>query len=199
MQLTGGVVVHDAALEALVDEVAVGRVVGWIAGRRPPDLEVETWQKVLLAGLTGERVLARDGGREGLVVVDGLALEGIRCHLLREGDDGRVVVGIAHRRRRGDHRGVRRRVGAAIDPRVRHQARIEQVERLHRAIRLQLHDQSLKDLHLEADQPELARDRVAEGWNTTASLEEVPEGIVVDSIARLRKVPRVGGLRPCAI
>ena len=39
------VVVHDAALKALVDEVRVVRVTRWLAGRGPPNLEVHQRQQ----------------------------------------------------------------------------------------------------------------------------------------------------------
>jgi hypothetical protein len=51
-----------------------------------------------------------------------------------------------------------------------------------------LHDQALKNLHLEPDQFELARHGVAERLDATAALEEVPERLIVDAVASLRKV-----------
>ena len=71
---------------------------------------------------------------------------------------------------------------------------IQQVQRLDAAVRLQLHDQALEDLDLEAVEHELARDRDSRRSDAAATLEEVPEGVVVDAVARLRKKARVRGL-----
>ena len=41
----GLVVVHNSALETLVDEIVVGRIDGWLTGRYAPDLEIEARQQ----------------------------------------------------------------------------------------------------------------------------------------------------------
>jgi hypothetical protein len=189
--LAAGVVVHDAPLEALIDEVGIRRVGRRLARGRAPDLEVQARQDVLLAVLVGKGVGTGNRVREGLVEVDRLAAEGIRRLLLGEGDDGGGVVGVADLGRSTNDRGVRRWEHAAVDGDIGHQTGVEQVERLHPAVRLELHDVALEDLDLEAVQPELTRYRVAEGAHAAALLEEGPEGVIVDAKVRLRKEPRV--------
>ena len=70
-----GVVVHDAALEALVDEVVVlrDRLAGALVGSAP-HLQVHAWQQSRLALAIRERLFERHGVREGRVELDGLAV-----------------------------------------------------------------------------------------------------------------------------
>ena len=68
------VVVHDAALEALVDEVAIGGIVGGLAGRSAPHLEGEQTQHVGIAGASDLGVQRRV---ERLEEIDRLAIEGV--------------------------------------------------------------------------------------------------------------------------
>ena len=83
---------HDAALEALVDEVAIGRVVGWALVGAPQICRLRAGQQVLLARPLGNAASQVTVRRERLVEVDRLPLEGVRRRLLRERDDRGVVV-----------------------------------------------------------------------------------------------------------
>src|SRR5579872_4165783 len=167
---------HDAALEPLIDEVVVGRIVCRVTGRRAPDLEIQPWQEVLLARLIGERVVTRHRRREGLEVVDRLTFKRVGGDLLRKRDDCGVVIRIAHRWRGRHHGWIWARIRAAVDLCVRHEAGVQEIERLDRAIRLLLHHESLKDLDWKSDELELLRHWITKRRDPAPSLEEVPEG-----------------------
>jgi len=93
--------------------------------------------------------------------------------------------------------GVRCGNRAAVELRIGHQPRVEQVQRLDAPVRLELHDLAPEDLHLEAVEHESARDRVAEGPHVPALLKEAPETVVVDAIVRLGEESRIARLAGC--
>ena len=175
---------HDAALEALIDELIIGGIIGWLAGGRTPDLQVEPRQQ----GWVGvRRILRGNRTEEARAKVDLLTVERIRRLVLDECQNIRGVVRIAYWRGRCDDRRIGGEKRAPINPCVGHQARVQQVQRLDSTVRLYLHDLALEDLYLKPVELECPRDGVTEGSNAAARLEEVPERISVDAVAGLRK------------
>src|SRR5438067_9707236 len=68
------VVMHDPALEALIDEVMVGRVVRRPAGRRTPYFEIEQTQDARVGRARGSRV---DRVEEGAEEIDLLTVKSV--------------------------------------------------------------------------------------------------------------------------
>ena len=99
-----GVVEHDAALEAQVDEGVVLRVALRLRERQAPDLHVEQGEQIGVAATVREGSGERDRLRERLIEPGRLALEGIRRVLLQIGDDRRSIVGAVGLGRRRDDR-----------------------------------------------------------------------------------------------
>src|SRR5579884_3101657 len=81
--VAAGVVVHDPALPALVDEVLVARVERRVRRRHAPHLEVDAEQQVRVAAVR-ERHLEGDRVREGAQEVDRLAAERVDRDALDE-------------------------------------------------------------------------------------------------------------------
>src|SRR5439155_22873322 len=78
------VVVHDAALEALVDEVVVRGIVRRLARRRAPDFEIQQTQDVRF-GRTAD--IRADCVEEGLLEVDRLPVKRVSGVGANEGED----------------------------------------------------------------------------------------------------------------
>ena len=78
---------HDAALEALVDEIRVARVGRWFGNGRAPDLEIDQREEVLLAVAIREGVGAADGAEDRTPKIDRQPLPGVRGLVAYKPDD----------------------------------------------------------------------------------------------------------------
>ncbi len=132
-------------------------------------------------------VLGGDGGKEGLLEIDRLTVKGVGRVVAHEVDRLIVVVRILRAWRGGGERRVGPGDHTAVHVRVRQQPVVEQVHQLDAAVRTDLQDLSLEDLHLHAGEDEGVRDRVAEGAHAAALLKIVPERVFADAIAGLRE------------
>ena len=96
-----------------------------------------------------------------------------------------MVVGGIRLRRLIDHVAVRGWKRAPIHARVRQQALVQDVHRLDAAVRAQLQDLALEDLHLHPEDDKAVRYGIAEATHPTSDTEVVPERVFAYSITCL--------------
>jgi hypothetical protein len=188
--LAATVVVHDAALEAEVDEVAVGGVTGRLGGRQAPDLQVEQGQQAGVAAAIRERIGQGHGLGERLGELDRLAFPAVRRVLVQVGDDVCAVGGAAGLGRRSDDAGILGRERGAADGGVRQQPLLQQVQGLD-AVALHLEDVALEELGGRAHELERSRGWQPERVFAATLVEVVPDLVVVDPETGLLEVALV--------
>ena len=185
---------HDAALEALVNEFRVVRIALRLRDRRSPDLQVEQVQR---AKRLGHDHIGGNRAEEGLTEVDRFALEGVRGVRPNEVDDLCGVVRVVDRWGDALERRVRSREGAAVDVGERRELGIQQVQKFRLLARAGLGSLALEDLQLAAHEREFARNRIAEHFQSTAVLVVVEQDVVINAVASGDEVARVVYQRGC--
>src|SRR5207249_5723534 len=107
-----------------------------------------------------------------------------------KGERGYLVRG---GRRAGHDAAVDGGKGRAVHDGIGHQPRVENVQEAGRSILIELHDPALEELNGEALEREGAAHRITKGCDTAPVTEVVPDHVVVDAKAGLRKIAS-GGL-----
>src|SRR5207245_2656832 len=153
----GLVVVHDAALEALVDKVVIAGIVGGLARGCAPDFEIEQTENVRIVG-PGDR--RRNGVEEGLVEVDRLAVKCVLSSNANEVENAAGVVRVSDLRSHRRQRGVARREGAAVHVRVWQQTLVEEVHGADTVGAALLHHNALEKLRRAALEGKVTADWV---------------------------------------
>src|SRR5207245_581542 len=101
---------------------------GRVAGRNPPDFEVEASQQAVVHAPGGKRVGRRDGRLKILVKDHRNTVPLVRCVGSDPGQNRLIVTRGTDLGCRGRHYRVDRWEGRAIDLRIREESAVEQVE-----------------------------------------------------------------------
>jgi len=147
----------------MIDELVIAGVIGRETGRQPPDFQVQQRQERRIGVATWEGVSQADAVAEGLLEMDRQTVPGVGRLLLDEVDDGVGVAGTTRPRRLGQQAGIGGRDDRAVEGDIGHEADIEQVQEVDRAIGKALHHPALEELDRESLEGEDAARGVAEG------------------------------------
>src|SRR4029453_3974467 len=130
-------------------------------------------------------VVGGHGREERLQKPNGLAIEGVGRVGAHELDRPGGVVGVAGQRRGTDEGWIRYGYGEGAEAGRWQKAVLKQIERANTLIAALREGPPLEDLGAAAGVDELTTDREAEGADTAAAREEIPERVAVDAELRL--------------
>ena len=184
--------VHDAALEALIDEIRIDGIACGQAGWQPPHLQVERGQLRCVAIARPEGIRARHGIEERALEVDLQSIPTIGHVQVHERFRAAQVLGRVWCGCRGKDVGILRGQAQAVDMRDRQHVSRQDVRWRDCAIGIDLNESALEQLDTLAQQRELIRNGVAEGAHTARLLEVVQDGRRGDAVARGGEEARVG-------